>query len=233
MADDRAALFRRFEVLKDLDKGVLEDLALNCSWRSAAAGASILLAREPSDDVYFVTKGKVRLLLYSAKDGKQVLFGTLGPQEMFGIVSAIDGKPRAATAEVEEECTLASLPREQFLRLVQTYPGFALGVMNELTRRIRMLSDRIYEFSTLAVRARVHGELLRLATLAGERSGQALLSPAPLLADFAARISTHREAVSRVLSRLQEQGILRRDGADIHLLDVERLRKLVKEEKGE
>jgi CRP/FNR family transcriptional regulator, cyclic AMP receptor protein len=72
-----------------------------------------------------------------------------------------------------------------------------------------------------------------LAVLAGERGGQALLSPAPLLADFAARISTHREAVSRALSRLQEQGILRRDGMDIHLLDMERLRKLVKEEKGE
>jgi CRP/FNR family transcriptional regulator, cyclic AMP receptor protein len=233
MPDDRAAIFRRFEVLKDLDGSALEDLARNCSWRSAAAGASIMLARESSDDVYFLTKGRVRVLLYSARDGKLVLFATLGPHEVFGIVSAIDGKPRAATAEVQEECTLASLPREQFLRLLQTHPVLALGVMKELTRRIRILGDRIYEFSTLAVRARVHGELLRLATLAEERGGQALLSPAPLLADFAARISTHREAVSRVLSRLQEQGILRRDGADIRLLDMERLRKLVKEEKGE
>ncbi len=233
MPEDRASLFKRFEILKELPGDALDDLARSCSWHSASAGRQIVLANEPSNEVYFVAAGKVKVLLYSAVEGKPVLFTTLGPCQMFGEMSAIDGMHRSATVEAEQDCTLAILPREQFHRLISVYPAFSFAVMKQLAAQVRRLSDRVYEFSTLGVQARVHAELLRLAILAGEQNGQALLSPAPLLADFAARISTHREAVSRVISRLQDNGMVRREGADIRVLDMGRLRKLLLEEKGE
>ena len=89
------------------------------------------------------------------------------------------------------------------------------------------------EFSTLVVQNRIHAELLRLAADAGYRSGQGLLSPAPSLSDIANRISTHREAVSRELSRLGSIGLLRREGGDLRITDIARLEILVREAKGE
>ena len=80
---------------------------------------------------------------------------------------------------------------------------------------------------------RIHAELLRLAANAGHEDGQALLSPAPSLSDIANRVSTHREAVSRELSRLASIGLLRRQGSDLRVTDVARLEKLVREAKGE
>ncbi len=233
MLDHRTSVFKRFTVLKDLSAGALDDLAAACSWTSAPSGKQIVLANEPSSDVYLIVSGKVRVLLYSAVEGKPVLFATLGAFEMFGEMAAIDGGPRSATVEAEEDCTLAVLPREQFLRLIHAYPALAFAVMKQLSARVRRLSDRVYEFSTLGVQARVYAELLRIAALAGEENGQALLSPAPLLVDLAARVSTHREAVSRVIARLQDNGILRREGPNIRLLDIDRLRRLLIEEKGE
>ncbi len=105
--------------------------------------------------------------------------------------------------------------------------------MKQLAAQVRRLSDRVYEFSTLGVQARVYAELLRVVALAGEQNGQALLAPAPLLVDLAARVGTHREAVSRVISRLQDNGILKREGANIRVLEIDRLRRLLLEEKGE
>ena len=233
MLEDRTSIFRRFEVLKDLPDAASEDLARNCSWHSVPARKQIVLANEPSNEVYFIAAGRVKVLLYSAAEGKPVLFATLGPFEMFGEIAAIDGKSRSATVEAEEDCTLAVLPKDQFHRFIREYPAFSFGVMKHLAAQVRRLTDRVYEFTTLSVQARIYSELLRLAALAAEQNGQALLSPAPLLVDFAARISTHREAVSRVISRLQDQGILRREGGDIRVMEIDRLRKLLIEEKGE
>ena len=95
------------------------------------------------------------------------------------------------------------------------------------------MSERVLEFSTLAVQNRIHAELLRLAAEAHQQQGQALLSPAPSLSDIADRISTHREAVSRELSRLSSMGLLRREGGDLRITDVARLERLVGEAKGE
>jgi len=82
------------------------------------------------------------------------------------------------------------------------------------------------------VQNRVHAELVRLAGEAGGND-QVVLSPAPSLSDIAARISTHREAVSREFSRLGTVGILRREGANLVITSVSKLEKLVHEAKGD
>jgi CRP/FNR family transcriptional regulator, cyclic AMP receptor protein len=233
MLDDRSSIFERFDLFRDLPAAVLDDLARSCAWQSVKAGKQILLAKESTSDVFFVVEGKVRILLYSAVEGKPVLLTTLGRFHMFGEMAAIDGNPRSATVEAEEDCTLAILSKEHFHKLVHAHPAFSFAIMKHLAAQVRRLTERVYEFSTLSVQARVHAELLRLAALASEGEGQALLSPAPLLVDLAARVSTHREAVSRVISRLQEKGIVRREGADIRILSLSRLRNLLMEEKGE
>lgn len=227
------SIFNRFDVLKDLSAAALDDLARAAAFVTAPCGKQIMLANEPSNEVYFILDGRVRVLLYSAAEGKTVLFATLGPFEMFGEMSAIDGGPPPVTIEAEEDCMLAVLARDQFLRLLQLHPAFSLGVMKHLAANVRHLYNRVFEFSTLGVQGRVYAELLRIVAQAGEREGQALLAPAPLLGELAARVSTHREAVSRVISRLHDNGVLRREGANIRLLDIDRLRKLLLEEKGE
>jgi CRP/FNR family transcriptional regulator, cyclic AMP receptor protein len=71
-----------------------------------------------------------------------------------------------------------------------------------------------------------------LASEAGRQQAEVVLSPAPSLSDIANRISTHREAVSRELSRLTAIGLLRREG-DLRITNVEKLVKLVDGAKGD
>ena len=117
--------------------------------------------------------------------------------------------------------------------MLQREPAVALATLRHVVAEVRRLSDRVLEFSTLAVQNRIQAELLRRAAEAGARQGQALLSPAPSLADIADRISTHREAVSRELSRLGSTGLLRREGGGLRITDVAKLERLVREAKGE
>src|SRR3546814_15586310 len=85
---------------------------------------------------------------------------------------------------------------DTFRSIRQEYPAVSMALLTSLIGTVRTLSERIFEFSTLAVKNRIHSELLRLAR-EGEHVGKtAHISPAPTHADIASRISTHREAVT-------------------------------------
>jgi CRP-like cAMP-binding protein len=230
--NDRVAALKQVPILSVLPSERVEDLARICKWRDYDAGELILSYHDPSTEVFFLMAGKVRVIIYSG-EGKAVLFTDLSPGTMFGEIAAIDREARSAGVDAVQPSTTASLTASQFESLLLREPAVAVATLRHLTAEVRRLSERVLEFSTLAVRNRIHAELLRLAAPARQQQGHALLSPAPSLSDIADRISTHREAVSRELSRLGSTGLLRREGNDLRITDVARLERLVREAKGE
>jgi CRP-like cAMP-binding protein len=229
---ERLDALKRVPILVELSGQRLELLARTCKWQDYDGGEQIVGYQDPSSDVFFIVAGKVRVIIYSAK-GKAVVFTDLKSGEMFGEIAAIDHAPRSATIEAVESSTVASLTARQFEHLLATEPTVAVATLRHVASEVRRLSERVLEFSTLVVQNRIHAELLRLAAEAAGDDAQAVLSPAPSLSDIADRISTHREAVSRELSRLGSIGLLRREGADLRITDVARLETLVREAKGE
>ena len=95
------------------------------------------------------------------------------------------------------------------------------------------MTKRVYEFSALPVRNRIQSELLRLASLAPREGRIANISGAPTHLEIASRTSTHREAVSRELSRLSRLGLLERRGRGLLVKDVDRLAAMVHDATGE
>jgi CRP/FNR family cyclic AMP-dependent transcriptional regulator len=231
LQSDRTAALKRVPIFAKLSDNALERVARSCTWVQHDSGEEILSFQDPSTGILFLLSGKARVVIYSS-EGKAVVFRDLTAATMFGEIAAIDRRPRSASVEALEPCTIASLSAESFEKLILEEPSVALATLHHLAANVRRLSERVFEFSTLLVQNRVHAELLRLA---GEvsRGDEVVLSPAPSLSDIASRISTHREAVSRELSRLAAIGLLRRDGADLTITSVLKLAKLVHEAKGD
>jgi CRP-like cAMP-binding protein len=112
-------------------------------------------------------------------------------------------------------------------------PVVAKALLPHLVTKIRVLTARVYEFSTLAVSNRIQAELLRLARL-GERGGKsARIAPAPTHTEIASRVSTHREAVTREFARLSRAGLIERERNALLVKDVERLAEMVHAATGE
>ena len=199
-----------------------------CTWRQVNAGALIVAHEDQSRAVNFLAEGRARSLIYAAS-GTIVGFGDLLAGSMFGEVAAIDGEPRTVGVEAIETCTVASLQAEAFLALVRSEPDFALTVLEQIARNIRALTARVFEFSTLPVANRLHAELLRLADLKAMANGNSAPLRSTLThAEFAARISTHREAVTRELNRLVKSGVLKKADKGLVIADVAQLRVLIR-----
>lgn len=232
LAHEQKPALRHLPILTELSEEALQRVADSCAWRHYAAGEQVIGYQDPSTHVLFLLAGTARAIIHSAK-GKDVVFADLRAPSMFGEIAAIDRSPRSASIEALEPCTIASLSAHAFEQLMLHEPRLAVSVLRHVAADVRRLSERVFEFSTLAVQNRIHAELLRLAGETSARGAEVVLAPAPSLSDIADRISTHREAVSRELSRLAGIGLLRREGGSLRILDLAKLKAFVREARGE
>ena len=219
-------------ILSGLAPKALEHVQQRCSWQRYRPGESIVSYLDSSDEVFFIIGGEVRVTIYSLA-GKLVSFRELGPGEVFGEYPAIDRGPRSASVEARTDCLVATLLGAAFRKLIESEPVVAQAMLPQLVMKIRALTTRVYEFSTLAVSNRIQAELLRLACLGVKVGKSARIAPAPTHTEIASRVSTHREAVTREFARLSRIGLIERQGNALLVKDVERLAEMVHEATGE
>jgi CRP/FNR family cyclic AMP-dependent transcriptional regulator len=216
----------RIPLFQALPKDEIRKLDTQCIWRRAQAGESVLDYNEGGDEVYFVALGKVRVRIQTIS-GKEANLRDIGDGEFFGELAAIDGLPRSASIVAMTNATIARMPPGVFRDIVHRRPEVCDAILKMLASQVRMLANRVNEFSALDVRGRIRAELLRLAKAKSPDAPSAVISPPPTHADLAARVSCRREAVTRELNALVRTGVIERRKGAIVLTDVASLHRSV------
>jgi CRP-like cAMP-binding protein len=199
-----------------------------CRWRSFEPDEVILNLDDKTTDIYFITRGEVRVTVFS-QTGRTVIMRDLKSGDHFGEYAAIDGEPRSASIVAMNRTVVAQMSTVTFQDLIAEYPEISLAVMAAMAGAIRTLNERVVEFSTLGVRNRIHAELLRLARAGRVVEGTGRISPPPTHAEIASRISTHREAVTRELKQLENQALLERTRGAFVIKDLAELERMVED----
>ncbi len=213
-------------LLQDLDERARKELELRCRWLRAKAHEQIIDRESESRDVYFIVSGRARVVNYSLS-GREITFDEFGPGDYFGELAAIDGQPRSANVVALTDVFLAKAAPKTFVDLVTSHPTVCVHVLERMARVVRNSSERIMDLSTLGANNRVFAEILRLARGHEEDDGTAVISPIPLHADVASRVSTTRETVARVFGDLTRRGLLDRQKSRIVVRDMEELEDMV------
>lgn len=216
------------QILDGLGAAERATLEAACQWRQYAEQQQIIDQRSDSRDVFFVSKGRVRVVIYSV-GGREIIFDDIGPGGVFGELAAIDGDPRSANVIALEDTVVAVLPQRAFVELLQRNSDVSFTIMKRLVQVIRGSDDRIIDLSTLGAHNRVMAELLREARSGAGKEGPAVISPLPPHTDIASRASTTRETVSRVLSELTQNGVIERERDTLTILDIDRLEAMVQD----
>jgi CRP/FNR family cyclic AMP-dependent transcriptional regulator len=217
----------KINLFQSLDTRAIRLLDSQCSWRRARAGEWVLDHQDPSNEVFFVVTGAVRVTIHSA--GREVLLRQIETGEFFGELAAIDGQPRSSGIVALTDATIARMKPSIFRDAVHSHPGVCDQLLALLASQVRMLANRVNEFSTLDVRHRIYAELLRLSRAEVGNGRRGIVSPPPLHTEIAARVSTRREAVTRELKALEVAGLIERRRGAFVLTDRDRLRHLVEQ----
>ncbi|EFL89357.1 Crp/Fnr family transcriptional regulator [Ahrensia sp. R2A130] len=223
---------KAFPVFAGLSDEECARIDSQCSWRTYEPRAIILDHNEPSTDVRFILFGSVRIVV-RMMEGREVIFNDFGEGRFFGELSAIDDGARSANVTAVTRARICIMPQSVFRQVCTDHSLVSMEVMKHLAGMVRMLSERLSEFSFLKAKHRLFAELLRLSR---ERKGavaegvqQRIISPAPVQSDIADRISSRREIVSREMKELERQAILERTRGGLVILDPDKLGRLAAE----
>jgi CRP-like cAMP-binding protein len=232
MADQDQRSLADITVFSDLDADALREIESRCRWRNYAPHEQIIDFQDDSKDVFFVTRGTVRVVNYSVS-GREVAFDDIQAGQIFGELAALDGERRSANVVAITPTTVASMSPAAFQEMLTAQPAVALKLMQRLARIIRISVERIMDLSTLGANNRVYAEILRLAKMGSIEGNQSILSPIPIHGEIASRVSTTRETVARVMSELARKGLVKRKGNALEINDLETLQDMVEEFRGD
>jgi len=231
--EDTLSLLRRVRVLTELDDAALGALGAVLTWKHVKAGETIVSHLSSEAQVYFVVEGAFRTRLETAA-GRVVAIRQISAGSHFGEIAALANTPRSLAVIAETDGLIAECSQDAFLQLMNQDARFATSVASALSRIVVQLTERVFELAALEVRFRIYAELLRLAANGDtDGDGKVTIRGAPTHETIAAAVGAQREAVTRELRLLASEGVVRQDKRDIVILDLEKLRTLVRRRAGE
>ena len=178
--------------------------------RSASRNSTIMAAGDPTDSLYIILSGRLKVMMSDA-DGKEVILSILGPGEFFGEMGLIDDNPRSASVVAIEPCELLSITRRDFRKCMADNADIAMAVMRGLVRRLREADRKIGSLALLDVYGRVARLLLDMSETV---DGQKMVTKRLPKQDIAKMIGASREMVSRVMKDLEDRLRARYRGED-------------------
>lgn len=208
-----------FSGLSDSELGFLLERVVA---RRYSSGELVFSEGEPCAGLYVVESGSVRIFKTSVGGREQVL-SIEGPGSSVAELPVFDGGNYPASVVAMEETVLLFISKGDFQALCVSHPQVSLKVLRVVGARLRRLVGIIEELSFTTVRHRLSAFLVRLAK-EGKKVPQGIEVTLPANnQELAAQIGTVRELVSRNLSRLQAEGILRIDGRSVLIHDLKAL----------
>ncbi|MGB8011991.1 MAG: Crp/Fnr family transcriptional regulator [Terriglobales bacterium] len=210
-------------IFSGLSEAELTFLSHRAVPRQYAAGTIVFGEGEPCSGLYVVAAGHVRIFKSSANGREQVL-SIDGPGSTVAELPVFDGGTYPASVAAIDEVTLLFVSKEDFHALCLAHPQVALKVLRVVGARLRHLVGIIEELSFTTVRHRLASFLLRLAQKEGKRTTAGVEINLPFSnQELASQIGTVRELVSRNLSRLQAEGMLKIEGRSLTICDPKAL----------
>jgi CRP/FNR family cyclic AMP-dependent transcriptional regulator len=216
------AELRRTSLFAAADDVALRPLADRAFRRRLAAGQILFTEGEPSDHIYVVRSGRLRIVVTSPH-GDELTLSVLGPGDTFGELSVLDGLPRSATAEALEPVELLAVGAAEARQLLGREPAILLAAAAELAAMVRRLTGNAGDLVFLDLPRRL--AKLLLAEAAPGPDGRLRTTPGMSQSGLAARLGVTRQSLNRALAGLTRHGWIAAEGPDVVLLDAGALRR--------
>lgn len=223
MSSEAMEVLRTLPIFNRLSEDALSSVASRTVVKRYPKDKILFRQGEEARGLFVVVAGGVKIY-QSGPDGREQTLYVERPGHSLAEIPLFDGSPYPASARAAEESRILFLPRDAFEWLYRNNPDIADATIRELGRRLRRLVRLVDRLSLKSVPARVAATLLEAAAAAGcARDGGELVLQSTQ-EEMAAELGTTRESVSRALSTLRGENVIRMTGQKVLILDFEALR---------
>ncbi|CUS97060.1 CRP/FNR family transcriptional regulator, anaerobic regulatory protein [Candidatus Kryptobacter tengchongensis] len=219
---------RNVSIFEELPERDLEKIAKLGTRKVFSKGNVILMEDEIGSALFIIINGKVKVSRLD-ETGREVILSILGPGEVFGEMSLLDGLKRSATVSALTDTEVLIIYRDDFLNLLNKHPQIAISLLRELTQRLRKADMQIKSLSLKDAEGRIGCVLIMLADDLGKMyKGHVIVEGLPTQQDLANMAGTSRETVSRILSKFEKNGLIKIEGKKLIILEYEKMKQMFK-----
>jgi CRP/FNR family cyclic AMP-dependent transcriptional regulator len=206
--------------LPESDLKIFESLKITNAYPK---GSTLFMEGQPSNGVYMLCQGKVKLSTCS-KDGKIIILHIAEAGEILGLSPTVSDSVHVATAEVIEDCQVNFLRNEDFVEFLKTNSEACMSAVKQLSNNYQ---TAYLQICSLGLSSSVSDKLAKLflgwCKTAGDGSNTVHLKVSYTHEEIAEMIGTSRETVTRLLKEFKERNLVTRKGADLIIHDREGL----------
>jgi CRP/FNR family cyclic AMP-dependent transcriptional regulator len=159
--NSKLAVLRKHPIFCDLDPEAFDQLCRYAKLTTLKRGATICSKGDPGNSMIAVITGTVKISVSSA-EGRSAILNLIGPGEIFGEMSVLDGQARSADATANSSCELFVIDRREFLPFLRGQPALAMKFIELLCARLRWTSDQVEQLILQNLPGRLASALLRL-----------------------------------------------------------------------
>lgn len=215
-------VLRRVQIFSGLSETELEFLSQRAVPRTYTKGEIVFTEGDPCAGLFVIESGEVRIFK-SSPGGREQILAVEGPGSSVAELPLFDGGNYPASTAAVKDARIYFISKQDFHSLCLVHPQVPLKVLKVVGGRLRRLVGIIEELSFTTVRSRLISVLVRRAK-AGKKTREGIEIELPASnQELASEIGTVRELVSRNLSRLQAEELIRMEGKTVTIPDLKRL----------
>ncbi len=192
----------------------MERFLAHCHTKRYASGNRIIHAGDPSNTLYYITSGSVRVMLED-ETGHEMVLAYLNKGDFFGEMGLFEEDDRSALVIAREQCDVAEIQYSKFRELIHSDPEILMLLAGQLVKRLRATSRKVIDLAYLDVTGRVAHTLIDLAKQPDAMTHPEGMQIRITRQEIAKIVGCSREMAGRVLKELQEQGLISAHGKTI------------------
>ena len=216
----------QMEIFSDLSSSEIEDIEKLGKVKKFARGETIFSQGQEAKSAYVVIEGRVKVYKIGA-DGRTHILHIFGRKDMFGEAVMFSGRSYPAFTQALENSEIFSMPKSDFLTLVEAKPKVAIKMLGAQAMMLRRFAAKIEDLSLRAVSARLAGYFLEQIDIAGQPSEEGYVLKLSMNKSLlAAYLGTISETLSRTFHDFKEKGIIKEEKRGLVVTDLPQLQKL-------
>lgn len=217
-------LLQRFPLFKNLADYEIEPVLTIAKSRKYRQGSHIFMQGDPMTNVYFIHAGKVKIYRTDAQ-GREQIVNVLQPGEMFPHQGFFREDDYPAHAEVIEDSEIIYIPIQSFEDFLISNPKVCIKIFRVLGNMLVDLQNRLEEKMLYNTYEQIILLLIRLAKKHGEdlNEDEIRITTQFTNKELANMIGSSRETVSRTISQLKKEQLIKTDKTGELILHMTKL----------
>ena len=200
-------------IFQNLNADEMESIANMIQDKCYKKGELILRAGDEKKKLFIVKSGRVKVSKL-LEDGNEQVLRIVNEADFFGATMFFQEEPLSVNVEAVCLTEIYVIEGEKLKAFLETSPSVLFKILETITKRMRLLENRLSAMSHKEVDSRVAKYLLDQVT-GEDMTFKLVLSKK----DLASLLDTTRESISRKLSEFQSKSFIQLEDNTITILD--------------